>query len=481
MPQDKYYDVVVIGSGPAGIGAAIAAARGGAKTLIVEKEAFLGGMMTAGLVTGFHGMRSHQGFQEKGEGSYIPVAKNTPVLTKGIAMELVNRLIDVNGAYAEKDDPPMRTEFDPQIMIPLLFKMMKENGVSVLLDSFVFGVEVEGDKIEYVKVANKSGETHIHAKEFVDCSADGDVAAWAGAPFVQGGEDGRCMPVTIYAVIGNVDLDRFFQYFMENPDDMHIGTPEGWYKLYKEGAPLNLIGLRKLIRKAAENGDYPNLLNQTTSIPYPIMDIQTSILPKNTVKIQADMAYGIDLTDAQSLTQAEMEIRSVQIPGIYKFLKKYAPGFENSILLETAPLIGTRESRRIVGQYTLTGEDVMANKEFDNSIGRCGRAMNVHSSGGGSQDKPRGGQQWIEQPKPTGFGIPYPILVPQKINNLLVGGRCVSVDRNALGSLRGEPTCMITGEAAGEAAAMCAASGVAPKDLDVKELQKKLIAHNVIL
>jgi hypothetical protein len=481
MLHEKSYDVVVVGSGPAGIGAAIAASRGGANTLIIEKESTLGGMMTGGLVTGFHGMRSHMGFQEKGKGSYIPVAKHTPILTKGIAMELCNRLVQEGAADAEIDDPPMRTEYDPQVMIPLLFKMMEENKVNVLLDSFVFGVGMDGNKIDYVRVANKSGETHIYAKEFIDCSADGDVAAWSGAPYIQGGEDGRCMPVTIYSIIGNVDIDKFFQYFFDNPDDMHIGTPDGWYKLYREGRPLNLIGLRQLIQKAAKNGDYPNLLNQTTSLPYPIMDIQTSLLPKGMVKIQADMAYGIDITDADDLTKAEMEIRTVQIPGIYRFLKKYAPGFEKAILMETASLIGTRESRRIVGQYTLTGEDVMANREFHHSIGRCGRAMNVHSSGGGAQDKPRGGQQWIEQPLPTGFGIPYEILVPQKVENLLVGGRCVSADRNALGSLRGEPTCMVTGEAAGEAAALCIKSGCSPKDIDVKELQKVLISHNVII
>lgn len=481
MEMDRIYDVVVVGSGPAGIGAAIAAARGGAKTLIIEKESTLGGMMTGGLVTGFHGMRSHKGFQEKGEGSYIPVAKHTPILTKGIAMELCNRLVEEGGAYAEIDDPPMRTEFDPQIMIPLLFKMMKENGIDVLLDSFVFGVEMNGDRIEYIRVANKSGETHIKAGTFVDCSADGDVAAWSGAPFVQGGADGRCMPVTIYSIIGNVDLDAFFRYFKEHPEEMHIGTPEGWYNLYKKGAPLNLIGLRNLIRKAAENGDYPNLLNQTTKIPYPIMDIQTSVLAPGYVKIQADMAYGIDLTDADDLTRAEIEIRSVQIPGIFRFLKKYAPGFENARLMETAPLIGTRESRRIVGLYTLTRDDVMSNREFKTSIGRCGRAMNVHSSGGGDQNKPRGGQQWIEQPEPTGFGIPYEILVPQKTMNLLVAGRCVSADRDALGSLRGEPTCMVLGEAAGTAAAICSKTNISPKDIDIQLLQKRLIEHNVII
>ena len=477
----KEFDVVVVGSGPAGIGAALAAARGGANTLIIEKNAVLGGMMTSGLVTGFHGMRSHQSWENRRIGSFLTVDTHTPLMSKGLALEVCNRLVEEHAACAVKDEPPMRTEFDPQIMIPLLFKMMKEYGVHVLLNSFVFGLEMNGDKIEYVKVANKSGETHIYAKQFVDCSADGDLAAWSGAPFEQGGPDGRCMPVTIYSIIGNVDMEKLFAYYREHPEDIHTGTVDGWYELYKEGRPLTLVGNRGLIMKAAENGDYPHLLNQTSALPNPIFDIQTSYLPNGFVKIQADMAYGIDITDADELTKAEIEIRSIQIPGIFRFLKKYAPGFENAILMETAPLIGTRESRRIIGYHTLTKDEANSNLDSDESIGRCGRAMNVHSSGNPSKDALRGGQQWIEQPKPTGYAIPYGCIIPQKVNNLLVGGRCISVDRNVLGSVRGEPTCMVTGEAAGEAAALCAKEGVAPKDLDVKKLRNALLSHNVQL
>ena len=475
------YDVVVVGSGPAGVGAAIAAARGGANTLIVEKNAVLGGMMTSGLVTGFHGMRSHHSWQNRRVGSFLTVATHTPLMSKGIALELCNRLVEEHAMYAFKDNPPMRAEFDPQVMIPLLFKMMKEYGVHVLLDTFVFGVEMNGEKIEYIKVANKSGETHIYAKQFVDCSADADIAAWAGAPYEKGGPDGRCMPVTIYSIIGNVNMEELFDYYRSNPGDIHTGTVDGWYELYKSGCPLTLVGNRDLVFKAAKNGDYPHLMNQTSELPHPIFDIQTSYLPDGMVKIQADMAYGIDITDGEDLSKAEMEIRTVQIPGIFNFLKKYAPGFENAILLETAPLIGTRESRRIIGLHMLTKDEANSNLESDESIGRCGRAMNVHSSGGAPATALRGGQQWIEQPKPTGFAIPYGCLVPQKVNNLLVGGRCISIDRNVLGSVRGEPTCMVTGEAAGEAAALCVKNSVEPAKLDVQELRKALLSHNVQL
>ena len=477
----KKYDVVVVGSGPAGIGAAIAAARGGASTLIVEKNSVLGGMMTSGLVTGFHGMRSHQSSENRRVGSFLTVDTRTPLMSKGLPLELCNRLVEAHAACADKDEPPMRTEFDPQVMIPLLFNMMKEYGVHILLDTFVFGVGMSGKRIEYIKVANKSGETHIYAKQFVDCSADADVAAWAGAPFEKGGADGRCMPVTIYSIIGNVDLEKLFAYYREHPEDIHTGTVDGWYELYKAGKPLTLVGNRDLIMKAAEKGDYPRLMNQESVLPNPIFDIQTSYLPEGYVKIQADMAYGIDITDGDELSKAEMEIRTVQIPGIFRFLKKYAPGFENARLMETASLIGTRESRRIIGYHMLTKEEANSNFESSESIGRCGRAMNVHSSGNPAKNAEAGGQQWIEQPKPTGYAIPYGCLVPHEVDNLLVGGRCISVDRNVLGSVRGEPTCMVTGEAAGEAAALCIKEGVNPADLNVRKLQEMLLAHNVEL
>ncbi|QQO10686.1 FAD-dependent oxidoreductase [Breznakiella homolactica] len=482
MAVEKKYDVVVAGSGPGGIGAAFAAARAGAKTLIIEKNAVLGGQMTSGLVTGFHGMRVHKGFTKKGLGSILMEDKHTPVVARGLSLEIMNRLTMEGAAYSTIDDPPMRIEYDPEALIPLLFKMADGFKLDVLVDSFVFGVEMDGDRIASLRVANKSGEVRIKAKTFVDGTADGDLIDWSGAGFLMGDpKTKRCMPLSVYQVLGNVDLQKTMDYFKENPDDLHISTIERWQEMYDKGAPVSLIGLKSLVNKAARNGEYPRAIGLEAEIPYPIFDIQTSFLPRGTVKLLVDMAYGVDITDGDALSAAEKDMRMNQVPGIFRFMKKYVPGFEKCYIISTSPLIGTRESRRLDGIYQITKDDVLSNRKFEDSIGRCGRAMNVHSSGGGNQNQDRGGQQWIEAENPIGFDIPYRSLLPRKIKNLAASGRCISVDRDALGSIRGEATCMVAGEAAGAAAALAAGKNISMQDVPVPELQGELTKHNVII
>jgi hypothetical protein len=480
--ENRHYDVIVAGSGPAGIGAAIASARTGAKTLLIEKNSVLGGQMTSGLVTGFHGMREHHCYTKKGIGSVLVEDKHTQLVVKGLALEIMNRLARAGAAYSDIDDPPMRVEYDQEVLIPLLFRMMDEYHVDLLLDSFVFGLGMKGDNISFLKVANKSGETRVYGKTYVDATADGDLIAWSGAGFIMGDAGtGRCMPLSVYQVITNVDLRKTIDYFRQNPEDLHISTVEKWQELYDKGAPVSLIGLRNLVKKAYENGDYPRALGLEQEIPYPIFDIQTSHLPGGTVKLLVDMAYGIDVTDADALTAAEKDMRMNQVPGIFSFMKKYVPGFENGYLLYTSSLIGTRESRRLDGVYQITMEDVLNNRKFEDAIGRCGRAMNVHSAGGGNQDQQRGGQQWVEAESPIGFDIPYRSLISRRVKNLAASGRCISVDRSALGSVRGEPVCMATCEAAGTAAAMAAQLNLPLESVPVSQLQKELLKNNVIL
>ncbi len=479
---EKFYDVVVVGSGPAGIGAALAAGRSGVKTLLVEKQSYLGGQMTGGLVTGFHGMRVHQGHYSKGPGSMLMTDKHTPLVVKGIALEICNRLKELGGAYTEIDDPPMRVEFDPEVMIPLLFRMCQESNVDVLVDTFVFGLEMKDGAIDYIKAANKSGEVHIHAKEFVDASADGDLIEWSGAAFKMGTEDThRCMPLTVYMVLANVHLQELLDYYKENPDDLDIGDINKWQKLFDEGGPIALMGLHKLLVKAGTESEYPRPLGCENDIAIPIFDIQTSVLPENMCKLLVDMAYGIDLTSGDDLSRAEIDIRMNQLPGILKFMKKYVPGFEDCYVVYTSTLMGTRESRRLDGCYVMNRDDILNNATFEDSIGKTGRAMNVHSTGGGKRNEISGGRKWTEAENPIGADIPYRSLISKTVTNLLVSGRCISVDRDTLGSVRGEPVCMVTGEAAGAAAALAAQKGVTVQDLPVKELQEILLSRNVVL
>ncbi len=473
-------DVAVFGSGPAGICAALAAARAGAKTILVEKLGTLGGQMTSGLVTGLHGYRTHVNGMR--DGAYLALDHETRQNVRGIAEEIVDRLRAKNAAYLEKNSPSMRVECDPEVLKVILFEMAEEAGVELLLDSFAFGTVMEGRRIKAVRVANKNGEELIEARQFVDATADGDIAAWSNAPFEIGrGEDGRCMPLSLYLKFGGVDLQKVLDYLKEHPDELHNGKVERWQEIYDKDGPLDVAGFRALIQKAFKNGDYTIPIGAKYGFPYPIFFISHSYLPKGQTKLLIDMAYGINCADADDLNRAEIHLRMVQAPTIAKFVKKYIPGFENSYLTETAPLIGTRESRRIMGEYVLDEKDVLDNRKFPDAVARCGRAMNVHSVTGGQLDEERGGQKWVEPENPQGYDIPLRCLIPQKVDNLFVSGRCISVTHMVLGSVRGMPVCMATGEAAGTAAALCSGKKIDPRSIDVKELQDILRAHNVMI
>ncbi len=477
-------DVAVFGSGPAGIGAALAAARGGAKTYLIEKMGILGGQMTGGLVTGLHGYRVHVNANLKdGDNVYLAMDHKTKQTVAGIPEEVVNRLKEMGAAYTSGEGPAMRQEYEPEAMKILLFKMMDEAGVNLMLNTFAFGVIMEGTKIKAVRLANKNGEEYIEAKQFIDATADGDIAAWAGAPYEKGRpEDGRVSSVTVYTKFGGVDLHKMLDYLDEHPEDNHIGTPEGWRKvLDANNGPLHVNGFRELIQKAHTNGDYVVPLNGKYDKPSPIFIISHSCFPSDQTAMNIDMGYNIDLTDNDDVTRAEVHARMVQIPQVAKFLKKYMPGFENSYLMESAPLLGTRESRRIVGEYMLNEDDILSNRKFDDGVARCGRAMNVHSPTGGKDKEERGGQHWLEPNDPQGYDIPYRCILAKGVENVLTSGRCISVTHYALGSVRGIPNCMATGEAAGTAAALTIKQDKTLRSLDIQELRKVLRANNVIL
>lgn len=474
-------DVLVAGGGPAGIGAAIAAARNGAKVILIERAENLGGMFTGGLVMGFHGMRVHRNRHTVNIYQYNNYYEEQAVW--GIAQEIVDRLVEIGGAWGEKGRSTSCVLTDPEIVKFVVQEMCLEAGVDIWYQSMVTYPVVEGNRISGVFVENKSGRHLIRAKEVVDATGDADIAARSGVAFEKGGPNGEIQPVTLTFIMAGADVGKTIAYMKANPDELHSGDIEVWEKLYQENLPINLNGFYKLISKAFENGDYPLAMGAKNPIPIFVASSvfrNGRIVPDQTFQI-VDMAYGVDTTKGKDVSAALQNTKK-QAFLLAKFMQKYIPGYENAYLLETASQLGVRESRRIVGQYQLSQTDVLEGRDFDDAIARCGRAMNVHSSDGGKVGEAQGGRKWIEIKDGKTYGIPYRCLLPKDSpENLLVAGRAISVDRIALGSVRGQPICMATGEAAGTAAALAVKSNKTAQSLSVNDLREALVKQGVKL
>ncbi len=474
-------DVLVAGGGPAGIGAAIAAARNGAKVILIERAENLGGMFTGGLVMGFHGMRVHRNRHTVNIYQYNNYYEEQAVW--GIAQEIVDRLVEQGGAWGEKGRSTSCVLTDPEIVKFVVQEMCLEAGVDIWYQSMVTDPVVEGNRISGVYAENKSGRHLIRAKEIVDTTGDADIAARSGVAFEKGGPNGEIQPVTLTFVMAGADVGKTIAYMKANPDELHSGDIEVWEKLYQENLPVNLNGFYKLISKAFENGDYPLAMGAKNPIP---IFVASSVFRNGRIVLDqtfqiVDMAYGVDTTKGKDVSAALQNTKK-QVVLLARFMQKYIPGYENAYLLETASQLGVRESRRIVGQYQLSQTDVLEGRDFDDAIARCGRAMNVHSSDGGKVGEAQGGRRWIEIKDGKTYGIPYRCLLPKDSpENLLVAGRAISVDRIALGSVRGQPICMATGEAAGTAAALAVKSNQTAQSLSVNDLRKALVKQGVKL
>lgn len=474
-------DVLVAGGGPAGIGAAIAAARNGAKVILIEKAENLGGMFTGGLVMGFHGMRVHRNRHTINIYQYNNYYEEQVVW--GIAQEIMDRLVEMGGAWGEKGRSTSCVLTDPEIVKFVVQEMCLEAGVDIWYQSLVTAPVVEGQKIAGVFVENKSGRHFVQAKEYVDATGDADIAARSGVAFEKGGLSGEVQPVTLTFIMAGVDLSKTIAYLKANPDELHSGDIQVWEQLYQENLPVNLNGFYKLISQAFENGDYPMALGAKNPIPIFVVSSvfrNGRVMSDQTFQI-VDMAYGVDTTKGKDVSKA-LQSTKKQAMLLARFMQKYIPGYENAYLLETASQLGIRESRRIIGRYQLTQTDVIEARDFDDAIARCGRAMNVHSSDGGKVGEAQGGRKWIEIKDGKSYGIPYRCLLPKDgPENLLVAGRAISVDRIALGSVRGQPVCMATGEAAGTAAALAVKNNQTAQSLDINDLRAALVKQGVKL
>ena len=442
VPVTQEAEVIVVGGGPAGIAAAIASARNGAKTILVEQYGFLGGMATAGLVGPF--MTSY-GIDGK-----------DPII-EGIFRELVDRMLalgaaidpaGVKGFSAYGGYHPYGhehvTPFDPEALKVVAQEMALEAGVKLVLHRFFLDCLVDEHKITDIVVASKSGLESLRAEIAIDTTGDGDVAARAGAPFEMGRtEDGLLQPVSLFFRVGNVDDGAVQAYMDEHPDD---------------------VSFANIVREAKEKGEFSHAKDGFTMF----------LLPRaGEWWANVSRVHHVDATDADQLTQAEIEGHR-QVVYLVDFMRKRLPGFANCYLLDTGTQIGVRETRRIMGEYVITAEDVFGARRFEDAIARVSFPIDIHDvkGGGGFFEGPRDGPYYT---------IPYRSLVPLAVENLLVAGRCISATHEAHGSLRVMPPCFATGQAAGTAAALALETETSPRKVDTVLLRGSLTQQGALV
>lgn len=409
---ERSYDVVVAGSGPAGIGAAINAGRNGAKTLIIESMGRVGGVSTAGLMSHFTGTVGNKTYHE-----VIRRASSKNILQKA--------------SY--------NVNIDPELLTITYLEMLEEAGVDILLYTSVCDVVMDGDKLCGVICLNKSGFIKINSKVVIDATGDGDVAQKSGAEFVLGREkDNKMQPATLMFKVGGVDMDRAV---LPPSFETTVQTPKG--------------ELQSLAREIL-----PSPAGHVLLYPSPILGVVTCNMTN---------ATDIDGTNADDLTRAEITCRK-QIEPIVRFLREYVPGYENCYALSSASLIGIRETRHFKGVKTITEDDILSARQFEDAV-VYGALFNfdVHNITGSGLDK-TGVQNEFKQTK--GYTIPYGCMVPEKIEGLLLSGRNISGTHIAHSNFRAMPICMGIGEACGIASAIAVKKNVSVRNVLPGEIQE---------
>lgn len=421
------------------MGAAIAAARAGAKTLVVEHYGCLGGCATSGMLNRL--------------GPYHDQQK---MILGGIPFEVLERLVKLNAAIMPRPGPwggvdgpnaDYWAPFDPETLKFLLDTMAEEAGLSVLFDTQIAGAIVAAGQVQGVFIESKSGREAILAEVVIDATGDGDVAASAGAPYEQGRPgDGLTQPIGLFSKMHNLDRDETVSFLEQHRQE--------------------------ILQEAERRGE---------TVPRPIVTGygagSDNLLRPDETYYNADHVHGADATNVAEISRAWVEARK-QIWQSYGFARQHIRGYGSAYVAATGAMLGVRESRRVLGEYVLTGDDVLASKKFPDAIARYACYIDVHAVG-------RPGQESSYNRKSpeagTSYDIPYRCLVPQAIENLLVVGRCFSATHEALASARMMPCCMAMGQAAGAAAALAADQGVPPRKVEVAMLQQSLLAQGVSL
>ncbi len=439
--QTKAYDVIVCGGGPAGIAAAVAAARNGAKTLLIEKNAFVGGCAASGLpfLNFFN--------------------RNRVQVIRGVGEELVQRMqaeqaalphILTSGGHVDSI-----TMIDSEWVKICAEQMLLECGCALLYDSVVCACRVENGRLCAITVANKAGLTQLEAKCFVDATGDADLVYFAGGQFAQGRDgDHMTQAMSLVCRMANVDVEKVSSRFPLSPI---VTTPLGADHAYNTHVTGKLTQWNDVLRRMQlfdhDDHDFWAGTCRDGELTY----------------VNVTRVSGLDATDPQELTQANIEARR-QLRGMMHFFNDYIDGMQNAYIASTPNGIGIRETRRIRGVYELSGEDVLQGRQFPDAIAHNGYCIDIHDPSG-----KKWGARFIQSER-SAYDIPYRCLVPRTLDGLLVAGRCISASHDAQGSIRIMPACMATGEAAGTAAALAVRSGCQPRAVDVAALQKALAA-----
>ncbi|MDL2293768.1 FAD-dependent oxidoreductase [Ruminococcaceae bacterium OttesenSCG-928-D13] len=450
---DRTYDVVVSGGGISGIAAGICAAREGARVLIIERNGYLGGALT--------------GF---GVGPMMSFFSGEEQVIKGFMQELVDRMVALGQCRGHVKDTTRYisylTPFDAEGLKYILDEMAFESGCEVLFGTQVGGAEVTGQRIVRLVVCNKDGLNKVAGRVYVDATGDGDLMAWAGAKFVIGRpQDGASQPLTMNMKYCNVDTARLKAYVRAHPAEFPVYQKNTALLELDEpfactGSPASYLEAKQAGRLSIPRED---ILMFETSRPGEYI--------VNTTRIS-----GIDATDAENLSGAE-RIGRRQCHELDCYLRDCLPGFENALLEFTGPWVGVRASRRLVGRYTLTGQDILAARRFSSVVAHSAYPIDIHS--------PDGGDTMTHRLEPTlgraCYDLPFEIMLPCEIENLLVTGRCVSADFEAQAAIRVTPSAGALGQAAGIAAALAAESDGSVQGVDTAVLQKKLRAQGAFL
>jgi len=437
-------DIVIVGGGLAGVCAAIAARRMGARVLLFEKNQFLGGMATGAWVHScltFHDKKGHK-------------------IIGGIPQEIIDRLKSVGGSPGHIRDTIgvaySVTPTDSEKLKLVLQTFLDEEGVRYFLEARFIHAEIDGNRIKNIGGIHCGGSYEAESPIYIDTSGEGILSACAGNRFEKG-RNGKTQPATLIFKVRNVDIKRVIEYVLNHREDFHNETH---FNLLEESTTPGLSGFFTLWKKAGLSVPRDRLLFYQT-------------LYSDEVAINSTRIPDFDPLDPYNITSAQKKTR-MQMYEILDFLREWVPGFESCILTGEAPLLGIREARRIKGKYILKGEDLLMGRRFPDEVALGGFPIDIHSPVGSAIESKEVGKEGF-------YGIPYRCLLPEKTPNLLIAGKCFSADFHAHASARVQATSMAMGQAAGAAAALSFSRGIDPVDLDAEDVKKEVVRLGGIL